>query len=54
MVLSQSAAIAAGLAIDKGVTVQEVEYSQLRERLEANKQSARRAAPPNPRKRRSS
>jgi hypothetical protein len=38
MVLSQSAAIAAGLAIDTGVAVQEVEYSQLRERLEANKQ----------------
>ena len=38
MVLSQSAALAAGLAIDKGVTVQEIEYSQLRERLETNKQ----------------
>ena len=38
MVLSQSAALAAGLAIDNGVSVQEIEYSQLRERLETNQQ----------------
>ncbi len=33
MTLSQSAAIAAGLAIDKNVSAQKVEYSALRERL---------------------
>lgn len=38
MVLSQSAAMAAGLAIDRGVAVQEVEYSQLHEQLKANQQ----------------
>ena len=38
MALSQSAAIAAGLALDKGVRVQEVSYPVLRERLVAGKQ----------------
>jgi hypothetical protein len=38
MALSQSAAIAAGLAIDKNVSVQEVPYPALLERLEAAKQ----------------
>ena len=38
MALSQSAAIAAGLAIDRNVSVQEVAYPALRERLLAAKQ----------------
>jgi len=38
MVVSESAALAAGLAIEDGISVQEVDYSQLRERLDANKQ----------------
>jgi hypothetical protein len=38
MALSQSAAIAAGLAIDSRVSVQEVPYPALRERLEAARQ----------------
>ncbi|NLE58566.1 MAG: FAD-dependent oxidoreductase, partial [Planctomycetes bacterium] len=33
MILGQSAATAAALAIDDGVAVQEVDYSKLRERL---------------------
>ena len=41
MALSQSAAIAAGLAIDKNVSVQEVPYPALLERLEAAKQIVR-------------
>ena len=41
MALSQSAAIAAGLAIDKGVSVQDVSYPALREKLEAAKQIVR-------------
>ena len=38
MALSQSAAIAAGLAIDSSVSVQDVPYPALREKLEAAKQ----------------
>jgi len=38
MALSQSAAAAAGIALDKGVSVQEVSYPVLRERLVAGKQ----------------
>lgn len=41
MALSQSAAIAAGLALDSGVSAQEVSYPALRERLEAAKQIVR-------------
>jgi hypothetical protein len=41
MALSQSAAIAAGLAMDKNVSVQEVPYPALLERLEAAKQIVR-------------
>lgn len=38
MILGQSAATAAGLAIDKNVPVQDIEYSDLYERLIADKQ----------------
>lgn len=38
MVLGQSAATAAGVALDQGVSVQAVEYTVLRERLETDKQ----------------
>jgi hypothetical protein len=38
MVLGQSAAIAAVLAIDKEVAVQEVDYTQLKDKLEAEGQ----------------
>lgn len=38
MILGQSTATAAALAIDKGVAVQDVDYSELRSRLEADKQ----------------
>jgi arylsulfatase A-like enzyme len=41
MALSQSAAIAAGMAIDKNIIVQEVPYEALREKLEAAKQIVR-------------
>ena len=41
MALSQSAAIAAGLAIDRNVSVQDVPYEALREKLEAAKQIVR-------------
>jgi len=41
MALSQSAAIAAGLAIDSGLSVQDVPYPALLERLEAAKQIVR-------------
>ncbi len=41
MALSQSAAIAAGMAIDKNVSVQDVPYEALREKLEAAKQIVR-------------
>ena len=41
MALSQSAAIAAGLAIDQSVSVQDVPYPALREKLEAAKQVVR-------------
>ena len=41
MALAQSAAIAAGLAIDRNVTVQDVGYPALREKLEAAKQILR-------------
>jgi hypothetical protein len=38
MALAQSAAVAAGVALDNGVSVQEVSYPVLRERLAADKQ----------------
>jgi hypothetical protein len=38
MALAQSAAIAAGVALDKGVSAQEVSYPVLREKLLAAKQ----------------
>ena len=38
MVLGQSAASAATVALDQGVSVQAVKYAVLRERLEADKQ----------------
>jgi hypothetical protein len=38
MILGQSAGAAASLAIEEGVAVQEVEYAELRRRLEADKQ----------------
>jgi hypothetical protein len=41
MALGQSAAIAAGMAIDKSVSVQDVPYDALREKLEAAKQIVR-------------
>jgi hypothetical protein len=41
MAMSQSAAIAAGLAIDNKVSVQDVPYPSLLEKLEAAKQIAR-------------
>jgi hypothetical protein len=41
MVLSQSAATAAGLAIDQELCVQEVGYELLRKRLEAARQIVR-------------
>ena len=41
MALSQSAAIAAGMAIQGGTTVQDVPYPALREKLEAAKQVVR-------------
>ncbi len=41
MVLSQSAAMAAGMAIDRNLSVQEVPYDALREKLEAAKQIVR-------------
>jgi predicted esterase len=41
MALSQSAAIAAGIAIDKNSSVQDVPYEALREKLEAAKQIVR-------------
>jgi hypothetical protein len=41
MALAQSAAIAAGMAIDKNVRVQDVAYPALRERLEAAQQILR-------------
>ena len=41
MALSQSAAIAAGMAIDGGVAVQDLDYPALRDKLEAAKQIVR-------------
>ncbi len=38
MILGQSAATAAAMAIDKSIAVQDVDYSELRSRLEADKQ----------------
>jgi hypothetical protein len=38
MILGQSAAAAASIAIDAGVAVQDVPYDRLRERLEADRQ----------------
>ena len=38
MILGQSAATAAALAIDDGVTVQSVDYERFSERLRANEQ----------------
>jgi len=41
MALSQSSAIAAGMALDKNVSVQNVPYAALREKLEAAQQVVR-------------
>lgn len=41
MALSQSAAIAAGIALDKNLSVQDVPYAELRDKLEAAKQIVR-------------
>lgn len=38
MILGQSAATAASIAIDRDISVQEVDYTELRERLEADDQ----------------
>jgi hypothetical protein len=48
MVLGQSAATAASLAIDAGVPVQKVEYTSLKTRLEADGQILNYTAPPKP------
>ncbi len=48
MVLGQSAATAASLAIDAGVPVQAVNYETLKERLEADGQILNHDAPPRP------
>ncbi len=48
MVLGQSAATAASLAIDAGVAVQEIDYAALRTRLEADGQVLEYSAPPRP------
>ena len=48
MVLSQSAASAAGLAIDEGKSVQDVEYPSLRERLLASGQIVQLSGNPKP------
>ena len=48
MALSQSAAIAAGVAIQGNTTVQDVDYAALREKLEAAKQVVAFKAPPKP------
>ncbi len=48
MVLGQSAATAAAIAIDEGIDVQKVDYAKLRERLLADKQVLEYAAPPKP------
>jgi len=48
MVLGQSAATAACLAIDAGVPVQELDYAALRTRLEADEQILNYTAPPRP------
>jgi hypothetical protein len=49
MILGQSAATAAALAIDAGVAVQDVDYPKLRERLLADKQVLKKpTSPPKP------
>jgi hypothetical protein len=48
MVLGQSAATAASLAIDAGVAVQEIDYTALRDRLEGDGQVLAYTAPPRP------
>ncbi len=48
MVLGQSAATAASLAIDDGVSVQAVDYAKLKARLEADGQILNYTAPPRP------
>ncbi len=48
MVLGQSAATVASLAIDAGVAVQEVDYPTLKTRLESDKQILNYTAPPRP------
>ena len=48
MVLGQSAATAASLAIDAGVPVQEIDYTMLRARLEGDGQILDYTAPPGP------
>jgi hypothetical protein len=48
MILGQSAATAAAIAIDDGLDVQKVDYAKLRPRLLADKQVLEFAAPPRP------
>ena len=48
MVLGQSAAAAAGIAIDDGIDVQKVDYAKLKKRLLDDKQVLEFAAPPRP------
>ncbi len=48
MVLGQSAATAAGIAIDEGIPIQEVEYNKLKTRLAADGQILDYTAPPLP------
>lgn len=48
MILGQSAATAAAIALDDGIPVQDVPYAKLRERLLADGQVLESAAPPRP------
>jgi hypothetical protein len=48
MVLSQNAALAAGVALDKDIAVQAVDYAVLRKRLDADKQIVQFGITPTP------
>jgi hypothetical protein len=48
MVLGQSAATAASIAIDEGIAIQNVEYGKLKKRLMADRQVLEYSAPPKP------
>lgn len=50
MILGQSAASAAGMAIDEGIAVQDVDYAKLRDKLLADKQVLEYTAPPKSKK----